>query len=120
MAKMFAKCRKISKNGNLKIQIYESNDVIILRGHEILNKTLGGSNPIFAHGKNVSFPIFPHGKKLAVGNYMEREALKSIHFPLFPYTFFPIFPMGEKSSEKTHFFHGQKWGLDPPPNAVFC
>ena len=31
--------RKISKNGNLKIQIYEANDISSL-GHEILNKTL--------------------------------------------------------------------------------
>ena len=31
---------------------------------------------------------------------------KSIHFPLFPYTFFP-------------FFHGQKWGWTPPPHKLY-
>ena len=31
--------RKISKNGNLKTQIYEANDIDLV-GHKILNKTL--------------------------------------------------------------------------------
>ena len=59
--------------------------------------TWGRSNPIFAHGKM--------GKKV----YGKKG--KSIHFPLFPYTFFP---MGKKW-ENT-FFHGQKWGWTPPHN----
>ena len=70
----------------------------------------GGSNPIFAHGKNVSFfPFFPMGKK-----YMAREG-NEYFSQLFPYTFFPIFSHGEKW-EKTHFSHGQKWGWTPPPS----
>ena len=32
--------RKISKNGNLKTQIYEANMIYHLVGHKILNKTL--------------------------------------------------------------------------------
>ena len=39
---------------------------------------------------------------------------ESIHFPLFPYTFFPIFSHGEKW-EKTQFSNGQKWGWAPTP-----
>ena len=70
---------------------------------------LGGSNPIFAHGKNVSFPIL--GKKV----YGKRG--KSIHFPLFPYTFSPFFPMGKNG--KRHNFPWAKMGLDPPPKLVF-
>ena len=38
---------------------------------------------------------------------------KSIHFPLFPYTFFPIFPHGKKW-ENTHFSMGKN-GVGPPP-----
>ena len=38
---------------------------------------------------------------------------KSIHFPLFPYTFSPFFPMGKNG--KTHIFPWAKMGLDPPP-----
>ena len=51
----------------------------------------GGSNPIFAHRKMVKKV---YGKKG-----------KSIHFPLFPYTFFPISPHGIKW-ENTHFSMG--------------
>ena len=56
----------------------------------------GESNPIFAHGK-----MWIYGKKE-----------KSFHFPLFPYTFFPFFPMGKNG--KTHIFPWAKMGLDPP------
>ena len=58
----------------------------------------GGSKPIFAHVKM--------GKKA----YGKRG--KSIHFPLFPYTFFPIFPHGKKW-EKTYFSTGKN-GVGPP------
>ena len=82
----------------------------------------GGSNPISAHGKNVYFPIFPHGengKKWGKKVYGKRG--KSIHFPLFQYTFFPIFSNKEKWGkwEKTHFSHGQKWGWTPPPPRLY-
>ena len=73
----------------------------------------GGSNPIFAHGKNVSFPIFSHfspwekmGKK-----YMEREGNEySSHI------LFPIFPYGERWEKmgKDTFFPWAKMGLDHP------
>ena len=59
----------------------------------------GGFNPIFAHGKNVSSHFSPWGKRV-----------KSIHFPLFPYTFFPWGKMG-----KDTIFPWAKMGLDPPP-----
>ena len=36
------------------------------------NKWGGGSSPIFAHGKIVSFPIFPHGKKMGKKVYGKR------------------------------------------------
>ena len=55
----------------------------------------GGSNPIFAHGKNVSFPIFPHGKK-----YMEREGNEYFSIYFF-FHFFPFSPLA-------------KMELDPP------
>ena len=38
---------------------------------------------------------------------------KIIHFPLFPYTVFPFFPMGKNG--KTYIFPWAKMGLDPPP-----
>ena len=72
----------------------------------------GGSNPIFAHGKIVSFPIFPHGKKWGK-KYMEREGNE--YFSLFfLILFFPFFPMGKNG--KRHIFPWAKMGLDPPPN----
>ena len=54
----------------------------------------GGANPIFAHGKMCVFPFFPMGKKV----YGKRG--KWLLFPLFPYTFFPIFPHGEEWGKK--------------------
>ena len=51
----------------------------------------GGSNPIFAHGKNV------YGKRG-----------QSIHFPLFPYTFFPFLSMG-KNRKRHNFPMGKNW-----------
>ena len=70
---------------------------------------LGGSNPIFAHGKNVSSHFSPWEK---MGKKVYGKRGKIIHFPLFPYTFFPIFSHGQKWG-KTQFFHGQKWGWTP-------
>ena len=43
---------------------------------------------------------------------------KSIHFPLFPCTFFPIFPHGKKW-ENTHFSMGKNGVETPPPDFVF-
>ena len=68
-----------------------------------------GSNPIFAHGKMCVFPFFPWGK---MGKKVYGKKGKSIHFSLFPYTFFPIFPPWEKMGKHT-FSHGQKWGWTP-------
>ena len=72
-----------------------------------------GANPIFVHGKNVSFPIFPHfspwGK---MGKKVYGKRGKSIHFPLFPYTFFPTFSHGENG--KRHNFPLGKNGVRPP------
>ena len=70
----------------------------------------GGSNPIFAHGKMSVFPFFPMGKN---GKKVYGKKGKSIHFPLFPYTFFPIFPHGKKW-ENIHFSMGKN-GVGPPP-----
>ena len=74
----------------------------------------GGSNPIFAHGKNVSFRIFAHGKKWGK-KYMEREGNEYFSFS-FHILFFPFFPMG-KNGEKWEdtFFPWAKMGLDTPP-----
>ena len=68
----------------------------------------GGVQPHFCPWKNVCFPIFPHGENWEKV-YGKRG--KSINFPLFPYTFFP---MGK--NEKTHIFPLAKMGLDPPPH----
>ena len=67
----------------------------------------GGVQPHFCPWKNVCFPIFPHGEN---GKKVYGKKGKSIHFPLFPYTFFP---MGKNG--KTHIFPWAKMGLDPPP-----
>ena len=52
-------------------------------------------------------PHFSHGKKV----YGKRG--KNIHFPLFQYTFFPIFSHGKKW-ENTNFSHGKN-AIGPPP-----
>ena len=75
----------------------------------------GGPTPFLPMGKMCLFPffpIFPHfcswgkmGKKLC------GKRGKSIHFPIFPYTFFPWGKMG-----KDTFFPWAKMGLDPPPH----
>ena len=66
----------------------------------------GRTNPIFANGKMCVFPFSPWGK---MGKKVYGKKGKSIHFPLFPYTFFP---MGKNG--KTHIFLWAKMGLDPP------
>ena len=68
----------------------------------------GGSNPIFAHRKNVVFPIFSRGGK----KYMEREGNE-----YFSLSFHILFSPWGKMGKHT-FFHGQKRGLDPPP--IYC
>ena len=73
----------------------------------------GASNPIFAHGKMCVFPFSPWGK---MGKKVYGKKGKSIHFPLFPYTFFPIFPHGKNG--KTRIFPWAKMGLDPPPPKI--
>ena len=70
-----------------------------------------GVQPHFCPWKNVCFPIFPHGEKWGKKVYGKRG--KSIHFPLFPYTFFPMGKMGKHT-----FFHGQKWGWIPSPQLL--
>ena len=98
----------------------------------------GGVQPHFCPWKNVCFPIFSHGEKWEKKVYGKKG--KSIHFPLFPYTFFPMGKNGKKSIWKemekysfpslsiyffSHFspwekmgkhtfFHGQN-GVGPPP-----
>ena len=64
----------------------------------------GGSNPSFAHGKNVSFPIFPHGEKSI---WKKREKYS------FPSLSIYFFPMGK--SGKRHNFPMGKNGVGPPP-----
>ena len=91
---------------------------------------IGGVQPHFCPWKNVFFPICPHGEKWEKSIWKEREKYsfpslsicfflhfspwgkmgkkvygkrgKSIHFPLFLYTFFPIFPHGKNG--KAHIF----------------
>ena len=70
----------------------------------------GGSNPIFPHGKCVFSYFSPWGK---MGKKVHGKRGKSIHFFLFPYSFFPIFPHGKKW-ENTHFSMGKN-GIGPPP-----
>ena len=52
-----------------------------------IHVSIGGSNPIFAHGKMCVFPFFPIGKN---GKKVYGKKGKNIHFPLFPYTFLPM------------------------------
>ena len=66
----------------------------------------GGPTPFLPMEKCVFSHFFPWGK-------MEKKG-KRIHFPLFPYTFFPIFPHGKKW-ENTHFSMGKN-GVGPPHN----
>ena len=62
-------------------------------------------------GGGGSNPIFPHGEKWGkMGKKVYGKRGKSIHFPLFPYTFFPWGKMG-----KDTIFPWAKMGLDPPP-----
>ena len=73
----------------------------------------GGPTPFLPMEKCVFSHFSPWGK---MGKKVYGEKGKSIHFSLFPYTFFPIFPHfspWEKMGEHT-FFHGQKWGWTPP------
>ena len=70
---------------------------------------MGGSNPIFAHGKNVSFPIFPHGEKWEKSIWKKREKYS---FPSLSIYFFPILPMGKNG--KRHIFPMGKNGVGPP------
>ena len=77
-------------------------NVIVLGG--------GGPTPFLPMEKCVFSQFSPWGK---MGKKVYRKKGKSIHFPLFPYTFFPIFPMGKMG--KTHIFPWAKMGLDPPP-----
>ena len=93
---------------------YQTNCKFILplgKNNIILLIVGGGSNPIFAHGKMCVFPYFPMGK---MGKKVYGKKGKNIHFPLFPYTFFPM----EKNG-KTHIFPWAKMGLDPPPPNSF-
>ena len=79
---------------------------------------LGGSNPIFAHGKNVSFPIFPHGENGKKSIWKKREKYS---FPSLSIYFFPhFFPWG-KNWER-HNFHMGKNGVGPPKASFwqFC
>ena len=82
--------------------------------HAIQCQKFGGVQPHFYPWKNVFSHFSPMGKMGKV--YGKRG--KSIHFPLFPYTFFPIFPHGKKMGKHT-IFHGQKWGWTPQ-NYIGC
>ena len=72
-----------------------------------------GFNPIFAHGKIVSFPIFPMGKNGEKSIWKEREMNT---FPSFSIYFFSHFsPWGKMGKMgKDTFFPWAKMGLDPP------
>ena len=68
-------------------------------------------------GKSIHFPLFPYtffpfSPWGKMGKEVYGKKGKSIHFPLFPYTFFPIFPH-EKKWENTHFSMGKN-GVGPP------
>ena len=62
----------------------------------------GGSNPIFAHGKNVGKVFISHGKK-------EGKVFISLSFHIL---FSPFFPMGKMG--KDTIFPWAKMGLDAP------
>ena len=73
---------------------------------------IGESNPIFAHGKNVSFPIFPHFCPWEKWEKSIRKEREKYSFPLFPYTFFPIF--SHEKNGKRYIFPMGKNGVGPP------
>ena len=67
----------------------------------------GCPTPFLPMEKCVFSHFSPWGK---MGKKVHGKKGKSIHFPLFPYTFFP---MGKNG--KTHIFPRAKMGLDSPP-----
>ena len=69
-----------------------------------------GSNPIFSHGRNMSFPIFTHFFPWKKSIRKERE--KYYLFPSLSIYYFSHFFTWEKVG-KTHSSHG-KMELDPP------
>ena len=70
----------------------------------------GRSNPIFAHGKMCVFPFFPMGKNGEKSIWKERE------MNTFP--FLCIYFILSIYFIQHTFFHGQKWGWTPPPQAI--
>ena len=74
------------------------------------NKYIGGVQPHFCPWENCVFSHFSPWEKMGKKVYGKRG--KWILFLLFPYTFFPIFPMGKNG--KNTFFPWAKMGLDPP------
>ena len=70
-----------------------------IQGLHIQRVLGGGPTPFLPMGKMCLSHFSPWGK---MGKKVYGKRGKSIHFPLFPYTFFPIFS------------HGQKRGWTPP------
>ena len=80
--------------------------------HEVKNNW-GGPTPFLPMKKCLFYHFSPLGK---MGKKVYGKKGKSIHFPLFPYTFFPIFFHGKKW-ENTYFSMGKN-GVGPPPPII--